>query len=146
MFSKLTSTLQHLFWNVAVIFLLSIRHCLRHYSCCLLKLKKIIAFVPIFSICFIELVFPFNFTFYIIIYPQGSLSSNVTSLFRVKFENIFINVSLKTYTCLSILLLLNITSQLTEFIDFLIPSTFASLQSQTKHPHGGEYSILRLSL
>ena len=86
MFLKLTSMFQHLLWNcltlrlcVVIIFLLSIRYYLRHYICCLLMLKIIITFVPIFSI-FIELVLPFNFTFYIIIHPWGFLSSNVDSM------------------------------------------------------------------
>ena len=53
---------------------------------------------------------------------------------------------MKIYTCLWILLLMNITSQLTDCMDFSILSTFALLQSQNKRSYGGEYSILRLSL
>ena len=62
-------------------------------------MKIIIEFATIFDICVIELVFPFNFTFNKIIHPWGSLSANFTSLFGVKFEKIFINVSLKIDTC-----------------------------------------------
>ena len=61
-----------------------------------------------FLACFIELVFPFNFSFYIIIHPRRFLSWNVTSLFGVTFENIIITVSLKTDTYLWILLSLSI--------------------------------------
>ena len=52
--------------------------------------------------------------------PGGSLSSSVTSLFGVKFENIFIIVSMKIDTRLWTLWLLNINSRLTDPIYFLI--------------------------
>ena len=76
-----------------------------------MKPKIIITLITIFGICGIEFVFPFNFTFYKINHPRrwgrvsiikcNKLSSYVISkLFRVKFENVFINVLLEIDTCL----------------------------------------------
>ena len=42
------------------------------------------------------IILSFNLTFKKIIHPRVSVSSNVTSLFGIKFENVFIIVSLKT--------------------------------------------------
>ena len=42
------------------------------------------------------IILSFNLTFKKVIHPRVSVSSNVTSLFGVKFENVFIIVSLKT--------------------------------------------------
>ena len=77
---------------------------------------------------------------------RGSLTSHVTSLFGVKFENILINVSLKIDNCLWTLLLLKIKFQLTDLINFLILLTSALLYSQTEHSYGAGYLMLRLSL
>ena len=90
--------------------------------------------------------FAIDFTFNKINNPRVSLSSNVTNFLEVKLENIFINVSLKIDTCLGTLLLQNVNSQLTDSIDFLIPSTFNLLHSQTKRSYGDGYLMLRLSL
>ena len=42
------------------------------------------------------IILSFNLTFKKVIHPRVSVSSNVTSLFGIKFENVFIIVSLKT--------------------------------------------------
>ena len=110
------------------------------------SLRRRITFITIFGIYLIEFIFPFNFNFYKIIHSRGSLSSNIASLFGVKFENIFISVSLKIDNCLWTISLFSITSHITDSMDFLIPSTFALLYSQTKRSYGGGYSLMRISL
>lgn len=65
--------------------------------------------------------FPTQFYFYKIIPSRSSLSS---SLFGLKFENMFISVSLKIDTFLWTLLSLISTSQLTDSKNFLMPSVF----------------------
>ena len=110
------------------------------------SLRRRITFITIFGIYLIEFIFPFNFNFYKIIHSRGSLSWNIASLFGVKFEHIFISVSLKIDNCLWTISLLSITSHITDSMDFLIPSTFALLYSQTKCSYGGGYSLLRISL
>ena len=66
--------------------------------------------------------------------------------FGVKFEDVFVSVTLEIGTCLGTLLLLSITSQLTGSVDDLMPSTFVLLWSQTKCSYGGWCSVLELSL
>ena len=91
----------------------------------------IITPITIFGIYLRVLIFQFNFTFYKIIHPRGIPVIKCKKFIWSKVENIFISISLKIDICLWTLLLLNITSQLTD---------------QAKRWYGGGYSILRLSL
>ena len=91
---------------------------LRDYNYCLFKLLVINTFITIFGIYLTALIFSFNFTFYKIIYSRGLPIIKCNKLFGVKFENIFISISLKRDTCLWTLLLLNITPQSTDLMIF----------------------------
>ena len=91
-----------------MMFLFSFENYLRDQICCLMKMKIIIAFVAIFeysqySFILFYLILNkvlFDFTFSKSFIHGESLSSNVTTLFGVKFENMFNNISLKIDTCL----------------------------------------------
>ena len=57
--------------NFKVMLFLSFENYLRDHIRCLLKLKIIIEFVAIFSICLLKLVFSIWFYFFKTIYPWG---------------------------------------------------------------------------
>ena len=116
----------------------SFENYLRDHICCLLKPKIIIAFVAIFSIHLIKLVFPFHYTSYKIIHLGGSLSLNVTRLFGIRFEKMFNNTSRKRDKCLWTRFLSNITSKLASSMDFLMLLTFVLLWSHIKQVFNDE--------
>ena len=94
-----------------------------------------------YKLCF-YFIFSFNFS----VIQGGSLSSKVTSLFGIQFENMLIIVLLKIFTCWWTFLLENINFQSTWFIAVIIAFTTTLLKSKTKHSYRGGCSILRLSL